>query len=290
MKKIPFRKIDAFTADGSAGNPAAVLYPEVSLSDQQMQRIAYELKCFVSEAVFLAASADESCEYQLRYFSCEREVPFCGHGTIAAMYELLSRTGMPERTLRIGTMKGILPVENRIEDEDAVYITAPEPVYFDDTFEIDELAHAMNLSAAQISKLYPVRMVNAGQNVLLVALCALDDCIGAEPDYGKIREYCLSRNVQVVNIYTGETESGAHRYRTRVFAPAFGYLEDPATGSGNAALAYHLFKEGRWDGSPFLMEQGQDRGHPNIIRMTYRDGRVLFGGSATVRIEGSYLI
>jgi predicted PhzF superfamily epimerase YddE/YHI9 len=39
-----------------------------------------------------------------------------------------------------------------------------------------------------------------------------------------------------IDAFTTETADGGNRYRTRVFAPTFGYLEDPATGSGNSAL------------------------------------------------------
>jgi predicted PhzF superfamily epimerase YddE/YHI9 len=31
-------------------------------------------------------------------------------------------------------------------------------------------------------------------------------------------------------------------FRVRVFAATFGYLEDPATGSGNSALGYYLLQ------------------------------------------------
>ncbi len=37
---------------------------------------------------------------------------------------------------------------------------------------------------------------------------------------------------------------------TRVFAPKFGYLEDPATGSGNSAFGYYMLKNALWDGTP----------------------------------------
>ncbi len=296
MKKIRFKKIDAFTDGRSGGNPAAGLYPDSPLSDIDMQRIAFELRGFVSEAVFILppnavdGTSDASHDHHLRYFSCEREVPFCGHGTIAVMYDMLAHETNPKPRVMIKTMKGILTVENRIADENAVYITAPEPVYFDDNFDKTELARAMNLSSSQVSKHNPVTMVNAGQNILIIPLNTLDDVITAKPDYGTIREYCFAHNAEVAVIWTPDTASTQNRFRTRVFAPTFGYLEDPATGSGNSAFAYHLSKTGIWDGSPFSIEQGIDRENPNIIKIRRENDRVCFGGCANVKIEGNYFL
>ena len=54
MSAYHYEKIDAFTARGSLGNPAACLFLREgqSLSDGQMQGIAAAHKGFVSEVVF----------------------------------------------------------------------------------------------------------------------------------------------------------------------------------------------------------------------------------------------
>jgi predicted PhzF superfamily epimerase YddE/YHI9 len=76
--------------------------------------------------------------------------------------------------------------------------------------------------------------------------------------------------------------------RTRVFAPKFGYLEDKATGSGNSALGYYMLRNNMWDGQPVLIEQNAEPSEYNIVRLKSVDGKVLFGGRATVQIEGKY--
>lgn len=50
-----------------------------------MQQIAKELKGFVTEVGFIFKQSDNV--FQLKYFSSEREVDFCGHATIAIMCE-----------------------------------------------------------------------------------------------------------------------------------------------------------------------------------------------------------
>jgi PhzF family phenazine biosynthesis protein len=115
------------------------------------------------------------------------------------------------------------------------------------------------------------------------------------PDYETIRAFCKKYDLDVVTVFTTDVSDKASAYRTRVFAAPFGYLEDPATGSGNAALGYHLLDHGLWRGEGIILEQNNDRKNPNIIRMAATadaDGtrRVIFGGSAITRIEGYYRI
>lgn len=88
MQRYRFKKIDAFVQGQSTGNPAGCVYlpNEDALSIEGMQQIARELAGCVSEVVFI--SPDDG-HYGLRFFSAEREVAFCGHGTIAVMYDLI---------------------------------------------------------------------------------------------------------------------------------------------------------------------------------------------------------
>ena len=89
MKKSVFKKIDAFATKESEGNPAAAIYlnAEHDISVQEMQRIAKELKGFVSEVGYVRQVDGNT--FNLKYYSSEREVDFCGHATIAIMYDLL---------------------------------------------------------------------------------------------------------------------------------------------------------------------------------------------------------
>ena len=256
MKRCKFIKMDVFAGDKSYGNPAAVFYPDEIITSEEMQKIGYELKGFVSEAVFIFNDDSGKSDYHLRYFSCEREVPFCGHGTVGALYDMLKSTEDTRPIITIRTMKGILEIENRISYEDSVYVTAPEPLFHDYRFDAYEVSAALNIDSSAISGKFQLKAVNVGQNILLVPLRTLDDVVKCSPDYDSIRKYCLSHNVEIVNIYTEDVNFSQNFIRSRVFAPGFGYLEDPATGSANAALAYFLKKENVWNGNPFSIEQG----------------------------------
>lgn len=82
MKEYNFKKIDAFATEKSDGNPAGyILLDNLNdISECEMLQIAKELKGFVSEVGYVAKVGEN--EFDLRYYSSEREVDFCGHATL----------------------------------------------------------------------------------------------------------------------------------------------------------------------------------------------------------------
>lgn len=292
MKRYRFKKIDAFASGSSSGNPAGYVYLNEPAPDEEMQQIARELKGFVSEVGFVR-QGEESEDFILRYFSCEREVDFCGHATIAILDDLIRNTpDLQERkSIRIRTNTGVLEVENHVADKGRVYVHAPLPHFREPVPTLELTARALGLDESEISHDLPFGIAHVGQNILVIRLTSLNACIRCSPEYEALRRFALSHAVQVIHISSTEVSIPGHAYRTRVFAPAFGYLEDLATGSGNAAFGYHLLQCGHWDGSPIVLEQGPDRESPNIVHISLSsDDSVIFGGNGVVRIDGWYCL
>jgi PhzF family phenazine biosynthesis protein len=297
MKTFTFKKIDAFATATSGGNPAGAIYlnssQDISVAD--MQRIARELKGFVSEVGYIAP-LDENI-FHLRYYSSEREVAFCGHATVGIMYDLIKhdqRLFKKER-VDIVTNKGTLPVENRIQQEDAVFITAPNPGMTPVNLSTSDIAEALKIPSDAINADAPVSIINAGLETLLVPIRRLQAILAIAPDMELLKQFCLNHAIDIITVFCDEVADANNTFRTRVFAPTFGYLEDPATGSGNAAFGYYLLQQKRWDGTVMSLEQNGSREHPNIVKlMTQPDEehnlRVVFGGGAIVRIIGEYLL
>ena len=75
-------------------------------------------------------------------------------------------------------------------------------------------------------------LVNAGLATLIVPLTPLDTLLALHTDQKNLREFCLVNNIEIILVFTREVSLNYNNYRTRVCAPVFGYLEDPATGSG----------------------------------------------------------
>lgn len=292
MKSYKYIKSNAFTAGVSLGNPAACVFTNGNpLTPDQMQSVAKEHKGFVMEMVFVDNSKVADCK--LTYYSSECEVDFCGHGTIATMYsmvkdnpELRAKPIIKAETNR----KGIIEVFNAIDTEDSVYITAPDPIEISMNITNENIEKALNLPAGAISKKLPVRIIDAGLRTLIVPIEDFETEISVFPDEMTLKEFSFKNGYDITLCFSMKTASPDNFAHTRVFAPKFGYLEDPATGSGNSAFANYLLSQKLWDGHPITIEQGGNDRIFNAVKLKYVDNKVLFGGKSTVRIVGDYII
>lgn len=293
MREYNYKKIDAFTYEKSLGNPAACIYMEdnQTLSDDEMLGIAKQHRGFVSEVVYCSKSQQSG--FNLKYFSSECEVEFCGHGTIACMYSLIksSPSLMEKNELIIHTnKKGTLTVYNKISEQDAVFITAPEPTYFGTKLSLEVIAENLGLEIDKISVQYPIDLINAGLTTLIVPVVSLPHEINVFPNEQRLKKFCLDNKIDIVLIFSTEVKDKKNIAHTRIFAPKFGYLEDPATGSGNSAFGYYMLKNNMWKGENVSIEQGGSNIEFNIVKLTTQNNKILFGGSATNRVIGKYYL
>lgn len=293
MKTLVYKKIDAFTSDNSLGNPAACVYLDDKqiLTEDEMLNIAKQHKGFVSEVVYCKAKKDT--EFDLVYYSSECEVPFCGHGTIACVYSLISNSTklikLPEITIHTRT-KGSLVIYNKITEQNAVFISAPEPIHSNIPVSLEAIAENMGLDNETITEKYPMDFIDAGNRTLIVPIKSLNEEVSVFPNEQKLKDFSLNNGIDVILTYCKDVEDKAHFAHTRVFAAKYGYLEDPATGSANSAFGYYLLKNNMWDGKPITLEQGGNDRVYNTVYLSHKDNRILFGGKATTRIDGVYYI
>ncbi len=294
MRKLPFCKFDAFASGHSKGNPAASIYLDkiTDLNHIEMRSVAEQLKGFVNEVAFISKLDDSS--FKLKYFSAEREVDFCGHATIGLMYNTIieNQELLSKDVLYIETNKGRLPVYNSIKFENAVYIGSPFPDIKPCPIPPKEIFKQLNLTAQDIDIRYPFQLVNAGLETLVLPITKLETLINLQPKEAELKQFCLANSIDIIALFSTEVSNSKNFIRSRVFAPTFGYLEDPATGSGNSAIGYYMLEQRFWNGKEIQIEQNGSLEHPNIIKIKVFQNKdrlqVLFGGSATVKIKGNY--
>lgn len=300
MKKYPYRKIHAFTREGSEGNPAAYLNLGADLlTPEQMLKIAQEHRSFVSEFMFLnetasGAGTDRKIpNYKLTYYSSEGEIAFCGHGTIATMMDVIREN--PElrdvAEFDIDTsMKGRLTVYNNAAAEDSVFISSPDPIFHECPVNAAEVADALEVPLASISGEHPLGLIDAGLRTLIVPVAGFDTEVSLFPDRERLERFAVANDFDVFLIFTLETADPACFAHSRVFAPRFGYLEDPATGSANSAFGRYLLANKLWNGELIAIEQGGNDRVFNEVRLQTRGEKLLFGGRSTKVIEGLYFL
>ncbi|HEY5591481.1 MAG TPA: PhzF family phenazine biosynthesis isomerase [Paludibacter sp.] len=297
MKVLNFKKIDAFAFGKSSGNPAGYisLSSAEDMTSGEMLQVAKELNGFVNEVGYVCQTAEN--EFNLKFYSSEREVDFCGHATIAIMYDLLANNADLKKyeTLHIKTNRGVLKVENRIKSENAVFIHSPEPFVKEIIPQITDLAKNLTVDVDEIDGSYPISIINAGLSTLLVPIKTLQSILKISPDSESLKDFCFKSGVDIVEVFTKEVVGKMSNFRTRVFAPTFGYIEDPATGSGNSAFGYYLLRNKLWRGETVTIEQNGLYDDFNIVKLQKQvdekgNDRILFGGNAITRIVGKYIL
>jgi PhzF family phenazine biosynthesis protein len=295
MKKFNFKKIDAFATTNSGGNPAGyvLLNSADDISVDEMQYMAKELKGFVNEVGYVFKSSENQID--MKYYSSEREVDFCGHATVAIMYDLLVNDVSLQQfdTLKIKTNRGLLNAENRLKTENAVFIFSPEPFEKEAIPSLADIATNLNITPNFIDTKFPISIINAGLSTLLVPIVNLEAILSISPDLEQLKNFCFANSIDIIHVFTNDVVDDKSNYRTRVFAPTFGYIEDPATGSGNSAFGYYLLKNNLWEGETVTIEQNGMRNNFNVVKLQKQiddknNTRVLFGGAAITRIEGKY--
>jgi trans-2,3-dihydro-3-hydroxyanthranilate isomerase len=285
--------LDVFTDRRFAGNPLAVVLDADGLDTGTMQAVANEFN--LPETVFVLPAEDSGHRARCRIFTPKRELPFAGHPTVGAAVLLGSRDGGTSREFVLEEKVG--PIRCRVTPRDGggeasfalpllpTEVAAPPPN--------ETIAAALGLSAEQIGEgdLAP-SCWNAGNPFLFVPLRGIDAVRRAAPDLAAFR--ALAPNFPGMFVFSRETVEKGNDFHARMFAPAMGIIEDPATGSAVAAFAGLLGRFGGYgDGDhEVVVEQGHEMGRPGLIRlgMTIVAGQfttVTVGGSAIIVAEGA---
>jgi trans-2,3-dihydro-3-hydroxyanthranilate isomerase len=273
---------DVFTDVPLQGNPVAVFTDATGLSAETMQRAARELN--LSETVFVLRAGESGAHLRVRIFTPTTELPFAGHPVLGTAF-VVGRA-MGSNVVRLETGLGVVAVKlERTNGGAPVYGEmeqfVPEIVPFD---AVDELIAA--LGAAPEHGSLPIEGYRNGPVHVYVEFPSEDAVASLRPDIGaleRLGEYGI-------NCFAGSGE----RWKTRMFGPALGVPEDPATGSAAGPLAVHLVRYGRVEpGAEIEIVQGVEILRRSVLRARAegtpdRIERVFVGGSAVVVARGEY--
>lgn len=289
MKDYNARILNAFATEKSSGNPSAYCLLEnmLDLTSSEMLQIAKKYGSLANAFGFVVKKGVN--EIDICYYSPEREIDFCGSVTIAAMYDIIKN----DDTLRgidvfnLNTKQDKLLVFNKINSDDSVFVLSPSPKNISVVPRPVDIEKSLNLKENQINNDLPISIINAGLTTLLVPINNLEAILEISPDYATLKQFCVTNNINIVEVFTSETESSSNNYRARVFTPIYGPLEDPATGSGNSALGNYLLENNLWEDNIVRIEQNGSKKNYNIVKLqkTLRDNKtvgVCFGGSAVL--------
>lgn len=271
MPAITAFLVDAFTQTPGEGNRAGVVLDAAGLSDTAMQEIARLVN--VSETAFVLPPDGPGHTVKVRYFTPTREVPICGHATIATHYLRALQGNLPTSHLVARTGAGDLPVDIYREDNSLRIIMtqgAPslEPPLAADIQ--DAMRSALGLSRAECPADLPVQIASTGHSKVMVPVLRTDTVNRLKPDMARLA--AVSRAIHCNGFFTFALDAGGgHLYAGRMFAPEIGIGEDPVTGNANGPAGYYLFTHGVLRTTPgqdtlaYQARQGETMGKPGVI-------------------------
>lgn len=229
--------ISAFTKDGKGGNPAAVVLNADGLSTEQKQAIA--AKAGLSETAFVSAS--NAADFKLDFFTPVRQIPHCGHATIAT-FSYLKQTGKIA-----GNASSKMTVDGRREikfvGRDA-YMEQKAPRFFAlNEQDKNAVLAALGLSPDVVISPSPL-IVNTGNSFIIVDVMNEGILQNLAPDFDAIAS--LSEKHGLIGFYVccKSAEAGFDA-TTRMFAPAYGIEEEAATGMAAGPLACYRYQFGK---------------------------------------------
>ncbi|HBK06481.1 MAG TPA: phenazine biosynthesis protein PhzF [Acetobacteraceae bacterium] len=298
--KRHFFTLDVFTGQALAGNPLAVVLEAQGLTDSRMQAIAREFN--LSETVFVAFPSNPANRSSVRIFTPGREVPFAGHPTVgtAVLLGLLDRDGKAGALgITLEEMIGPVPCAVEVEgpERGAATFTLPRlPERVGSLPDRAVLALGLGLDEADIGfATYQPAIYSAGNPFRCVPLRTRDAVTRARPN-GEAFEIAFGApNDGFTNafVYCADTIDPTNAFHARMFAPAVGVPEDPATGSAAAAFAqvFMDFEKPADGRHSFVVEQGDAMGRPSRITVSLDvSGQALLeariGGEAVIVSEG----
>jgi trans-2,3-dihydro-3-hydroxyanthranilate isomerase len=270
---------DVFTETPLQGNQLAVFTDARDISEELLQPLAREMN--YSETVFVLPAEGDG-HARIRIFTPTTEIPFAGHPTLGTAFVLAGPLQVDE--IRLETGAGVVPVRLERDGQRIVFGRMEQPLPSVEPYEAaDDLLAALGVERSEL----PVEVYDNGLRHVYVTLGSEDDVAALRPDVSRLAELPA---VLGINCIAGSGK----RWKTRMFAPAGGVPEDPATGSAAGPLAVHVARHGRIAfGDEIEISQGVEIGRPSTLFARVEGSldqldRVEVGGSAVVVARGEF--
>jgi trans-2,3-dihydro-3-hydroxyanthranilate isomerase len=240
--------LDVFTANPLEGNQLAVCADASDIPERYLQSLAREIG--FAETVYVYPAADDAHTARIRIFTPGSELPFAGHPVLGTAVLLARSLGDGPIVLETGNGPVRIDVSGT-----AGRIQMPLPTWSPYTGDAAALLGDIGIGASEL----PIEVYDVGIRHLYVLLPDEAAVAALAPDPGRLAR---SSYGAAVNCVAGRGTT----WKTRMFFPAAGVLEDAATGSAAGPLAVHLARHGRIPfGQEITISQGVELSRPSTL-------------------------
>ena len=291
---------DVFTDHLFGGNQLAVFLDGRGLATQTMQSIAKEMN--FSETTFVLPAERQGTDARMRIFTPGEELAMAGHPTIGTTFAL-ARAGVIDRGRQhfvFGCGIGPVPVTMSWNGDDLAFawMTQSLPVFGEPMPDPARTAAALSLSPAAVAGTgHPVQVVSCGVPFLFVPLTTRSAVDNVVVNNGLLEGLLAATNRAAHGVFIFSAQPGEPRATvySRMFAPALGVSEDPATGSASGPLGCYLVRHkivAADKAEAMISLQGAKMGRPSHVHISIGTERgemtsVRVGGEAVLAGEGT---
>lgn len=272
--------VDVFGSGPLSGNPLAVVRGAEGLDAETMLQITRWIG--FSETTFLLPPTDPAADYRVRIFYPAGELPFAGHPTLGSAHAWLAAGGVPHTPGRVMQECGVGLVEVR-QDGARLAFRAP-PLLRSGPLDADDRAEVLRLTGANEANVIAAVHAANGPGWKLLHLASAEAVLAAQP----ASHAPVGTDVALLGPCL---PGGAAQFEVRAFFadPAGKLVEDPVTGSLNAAVAQYLFAGGQAEGS-YVAAQGRMTGADGLVHCAQdADGDVWIAGKVETVSSGGRL-
>ena len=264
----PFSQIDVFTQVRYRGNPVAVVGDADGIPAADMQAFAHWMN--LSETTFLLPPTAPGADYRVRIFTPVAELPFAGHPTLGTCHAWLEAGGRPKRPGVVVQQCQAGLIQLRQVPEGLAF--AAPPVLRDGPVDEDLLGHVADVLRIGRPAIVDASWADNGPGWVAVLLDSADAVLAVRPGETDL-------DIGVV----GPCPPGSPQaFEVRAFFPKNGVtVEDPVTGSLNAALAPWLLATGRAS-VPYVVSQGTALGRAGRVHVSRDPNGTIWVAGATV--------
>lgn len=288
-----YHTTDVFTDRIFGGNPLAVFPDARGLETATMQRVAAEIN--YSQTTFVFPPDDPANTHRVRIFTPQTELHFAGHPTVGTAF-VLARTGrLPSGTPEVRFEEGIGTVPVAILERDgaihgARLSAARLPESGPPPPPLSAIAHVLSLDPFDLrADDYRCEAVSCGVPILFVPVRSRDALRRIRLNRPRWEEVLARYWAPSLFAMTLDPDAPDADLSARMFAPALGIDEDPATGAAVIALAGYLSpREKVRDGTiGCVVEQGVDMGRPSRLEL---EADLASGHVTAIRVGGSAVL
>ncbi|HEX2916268.1 MAG TPA: PhzF family phenazine biosynthesis protein [Chloroflexia bacterium] len=275
MPQYNYFLVDVFTEQAFGGNQLAVFTDAKGLDSATMQALAKELN--LSETTFVLPPKNPGHAYWVRIFTPASEMPMAGHPTVGTSFVLarLKMLDLQGEQLNVNLEEGVgtIPVSIKLVNglPGLIQMTQPLPAFGAEFTDRETIARMLSLETEDLIENLPVQVVSTGVPFLYVPLKNLQAVKKARLRQDIWQTALQNFDSQHVFIFAPEVETERGTVHSRMFAPALGIAEDPATGAASGPLGCYLVQYGvvpqQAGATHIVSEQGFEIGRPSIIEI-----------------------